>query len=730
MVYKKYSQIHKAAALHYCSFPLKEKLLCVIMLFVKGRDTVKRSSLKSIIEAVKEELSCGKNRTDTDELRFEAFFRGAAMRYISANKLATDIDALSSTFPEVFSKLSKDSPVISAAENVCNILSDIPDSAWENNVQLIGQLYQYFNSDAKEAALSGLKRSVKVGAENISAATQIFTPDWIVRYMTENTLGNAFAGCCSFDTSQLTYHIAHEYTHSPCAPEDISFLDPCMGSGNILTAALDLFMDLYTSMGYDRLEAVKLCLSRNIFGLDIDSRMRRMSHFALIMRAAHYAPEILNCGITLNLYDTEDLGGDNDFSRQFAGSALFGSLLRPTVPPMSENSRAAKVYELLTRKYSVVVTNPPYLSCGNMSSQLLRFIKENYPDSRADLFSAFIQRCTELAEPDGFLGFLTPYVWMFIQSYEKLRRMMFTERTIESLVQFEYSAFEEATVPVCAFTMLNRKTSSKGVYFRLTEFRGGLEVQREKLLEAIASPDCSYVFRADADDFSKLPNAPAAYWLSDNVRKLFSAYPPLGSIAAPRKGNSTSDNDRFLRLWFEVDRNKLNLDSTCIDREDTLQRRWFPYNKGGGYRKWYGFNDYVIDWFDDGAEIRAIPTAVVANYRYFTKAGLTWSTLTSGKFSIRQFGNGYIFDNGGCCIFDLGDKKHFICALLNSKVFAYIFGQLNPTLNFQSGEVAKFPVIYKRSAEADRLAAECTEISKAEYDSFETSRDFKKHPLI
>lgn len=689
---------------------------------------MKKSSLKNIIEAVKTELSCESCKTYTDELRFEAFFRGAAMRYTEANKLP--VKALGSTFPEVFPQLPAEKTVVSAAERVCSILGDIPDDSWENNVQLIGRLYQYFNSDAKEAALSGLKRSVKVGADNISAATQIFTPDWIVRYMTENTLGQILARSCGFDTSKLPYHIPRKTDSLPCSPEDITFLDPCMGSGNILVAALDLFMEMYISHGYDRLEAAKLCLSRNIFGLDIDSRMRRMSHFALIMRAAHYAPEILDLDIKLNLCDSEKLSGDDDFSRQFDNSQLFGSLLRPAIPPVTQDSKAAKVYELLTRKYDVVVTNPPYLSCGNMSPQLLSFIKANYPDSRADLFSAFIQRCTELAKPEGYLGFLTPYVWMFIQSYEKLRRMMFTERTLESLVQFEYSAFEEATVPVCAFTMLNRRTVGKGVYFRLTDFRGGLEVQKEKLLKAIAAPDCSYRFTADAEDFSKLPNAPAAYWLSDNVRKLFSEYPQLGSIAAPRKGNSTSDNDRFLRLWFEVDKNKLNLDSTSIDRAETREKRWFPYNKGGGYRKWYGFNDYVIDWFDDGAEIRAIPTAVVANYRYFTKAGLTWSTLTSGKFSIRQFGNGYIFDNGGCCIFDLDDKKDFICALLNSKVFAYIFGQLNPTLNFQSGEVAKFPVIYKSSAEADRLAAECVEISKAEYDSYETSRDFKKHPLI
>ena len=691
---------------------------------------MKRSSLKNIAETLKTELYCENNNINTDQLRFEAFFRGAAMRYTAANDLPVGTDALSITFPKIFPPLTAESSAASAAKKVCEILGNIPDPYWKNNVQLIGRLYQYFNSDAKEAALSGLKRNVKVGAENISAATQIFTPDWIVRYMTENSLGQALAASCGLDTSDLLYYIRCETAAAPCAPEDITFLDPCMGSGNILVAAFDLFMKLYTSKGYSPLEAARLTLTQNIFGLDIDSRMRRMSHFALIMRAAEYAPEILECDIELNLWDTEDLTGEGDFLRQFESSELYGSLLRPTVPPETQNTKAAKVYELLNRKYDAVVTNPPYLSCGNMSTQLLSFIKTNYPDSRADLFSAFIQRCTELAKPEGYLGFLTPYVWMFIQSYEKLRRMMFTERTLQSLVQFEYSAFEEATVPVCAFTLLNRKTNSSGIYFRLTEFRGGLEVQREKLLEAIASQDCSYTFRADAEDFTKLPNAPAAYWLSPTVKELFKEYPPLGSIAAPRKGNSTSDNDRFLRLWFEVDKNRLNLDSTSIDRAETCKRRWFPYNKGGGYRKWYGFNDYVIDWFDDGAEIRAIPTAVVANYRYFTKAGLTWSTLTSGKLSIREFGNGYIFDNGGCCIFDLEDKKEFICAMLNSKVFAYIFGQLNPTLNFQSGEVAKFPVIYKKSAEADRLAAECVEISKADYDSFETSRDFKKHPLI
>lgn len=689
---------------------------------------MKKSGIKAAMSELRAELSEEFIGENSEKQRFEAFFRGAAMRYIRANKLPTDICSIGKVFPYIFPETGSD--IFSAAERAHKTLLRIPDELWRGNVQLIGQLYQYFNSDAKNRALSGLKRSVKVGADNISAATQIFTPDWIVRYMTENTLGRIFVGSCGFDEKNMSFYIPCHVSRRYASPEDISLIDPCAGSGNILVCAFDMFMELYRSHGYPCRQAAELILTKNIFGLDIDSRVCRIAHFALIMRAASYAPEILGSPLELNILDMEGLGGEDSFSRQFLHSELCGSLIRPTTPPADKNTKAARVYGLLTRRYSAAVTNPPYLSCGNMEHQLLSFIKKNYYRFRADLFSAFICRCSELTDPDGYMGFLTPYVWMFIHSYEELRHMMFREKTLESLVQFEYSAFDDATVPLCAFTMQNRSTGEKGQYFRLTEFRGGLDVQRKKLLDAVSGKERSYVFSAGTEDFDMIPSSPAAYWISPKVRALFGKYPPLGSIAAPRKGNSTSDNDRFLRMWFEVEFSKLNLNCTRINRAETRRKRWFPYNKGGGYRKWYGFNDYVIDWYDDGAEIRAIPTAVIANYQYFMKAGLTWSTLTSGKFSIRQFGEGYIFDNGGCCIFELGEKKDFICALLNSKVFAYIFGQLNPTLNFQSGEVAKFPVIYKNSPEVSRLAEECTEISRSEYDSFETSINFKRHPLI
>lgn len=691
---------------------------------------MKRSALKRIAVSVRRVLDSVFG-SSAPQLCFEAFFRSTARLYLTENGFISSDEprGLSELMPQIFPETGFGERVCFGEARAAELLSEIPPDIWRSGVQIIGQLYQYFISEDKEAALGGMKKNSKVAADSLPAATQIFTPDWIVRYMTENTLGKALAGCCGADTSGMEYLVQGEVPVSERDPEDITFLDPCAGSGNILIYAFDMFMDLYIARGRDREQAAVTVLERNLFGLDIDSRVCRIARFALTVKAAEQSRRLLFGGVSPQIYDMEGLS-EAGASESFAHSEIFGSLIRPYAPPQEKDPRAARVYELLTKRYSAVATNPPYLSGARMNPELLSFLKREYSGHSADLFSAFIVRCCELTEEGGYAGFLTPYVWMFISSYRKLRQLLFGEKTPLSLVQFEYSSFEEATVPVCAFALRNCRSDEKGVYFRLTDFRGGLEVQRQRFLDALAHRNCGYVYEAAASDFGKLPESPAAYWVSDRVRDLYSENPSLGSISAPRKGNSTSDNERFLRYWHEVEYDRINIGCKRIDREETRRKRWFPYNKGGGFRKWYGFNEYITDWYDDAAEIRAIPTAVIANYRYFMKEGLTWSTLTSGKFSIRQFGEGYIFDNGGCCIFELGEHRNFICGLLNSKVFAYIFGQLNPTLNFQSGEVAKFPVILKKSEEADRLVEECVAISRAEYDSFETSRDFRRHPLI
>ena len=683
----------------------------------------------------------------SEEAAFGWFSRLLALRYMDANGfISTDLFtspptsdmeaadrsreifcAAGDSFPHLFSE-SIDSTIVTEglAEIAAMFGEVLTDEVLGRNVQLIGWLYQFYNSEEKQRGNGTLKRNGRITPDRIPSATQIFTPDWIVRYMVENTLGRLWTE--SRERCGKWAYLADEAEKNgkERSPEDITFIDPCMGCGNILVYAFDVFMDIYRSCGYDDDEAAGLILRKNLYGLDIDRPAYILADFSLLMKAAEYSPSILEKHIELNLAEFRSVSekmadSDND---ELRNCHIYGSLLG------GENCPVPKLREILSGSYDVVVTNPPYMSVSTMESRLLTFIRTNYSDYSSDLFSAFIHRCGQFTKDGGYSGFLTPYVWMFIQSYERLRRDIFGTHTIESLVQFEYSSFRDATVPVCMFTMKKENVLRKGIYIRLSDFKGDMEVQREKTLEALGNRNCGYVYEADRSRFEMIPDAPVAYWISGHTAGLYSKYPPLSSYASPRKGCSTSDNDRFLRRWYEVDSNRINSGCTKLIPENTIAKYWFPYNKGGGYRKWYGFNSYLINWYDDGAAIREIPSAVVANHKYFMKPGLTWSTLTSGSFSIRSFGEGYIFDNGGCCIFDLDEKKDYICALLNSKVFGYIFGQLNPTLNFQSGDVSRFPVIYSPSPRIDELAEECIALSEEEYDCFETSFGFRRHPLI
>ena len=385
-----------------------------------------------------------------------------------------------------------------------------------------------------------------------------------------------------------------------------------------------------------------------------------------------------------------------------------------------------QVAEVLAQQYDVVVTNPPYMGSSNMDARLSEFVKKHYPDSKSDLFAVFIERCGQMTGKNRYQAMITQHAWMFLSGYERLRVKMLAS-DIVNMAHLGPRAFEDiAGEVVQTASFVFRRTNIPtyaGQYVRLIDFLS--EGAKE---EAFLSGSCR-LFSAKSK-YALLPGSPIAYWVSKNVLSVYNHGVPLGEIAAPRKGNSTSDNNRFLRFWAEIDVNKMNLHSSEITVADSIKRRWYPYNKGGGYRKWYGFNEYLVDWYNDAAAIRAIKTAVIANYQYFMKPGLTWSTVSSNNFSIRQFGSGYIFDNGGCCIFDLGDKSDYLLGLLNSEVFRYIFGQLNPTLNFQSGEVAKFPVIYKNSEEVNALVKENVHLSTDEYDSYETSWDFQRHPLI
>ena len=734
---------------------------------------------------------------DVLHLEMEGLDKAQIAEYIENNNteelyrylLLTQCAELKAALPDIFVFGARDRDYtellfpnnsLSGDSFIAKMLSETDEKEdWQDAVQIIGWLYQYYNDERKNEVINIYKGTVK--KEDIPAATQLFTTDWVVRYMVDNSLGrywierhpeSKLAEKLEFLATPKDGEINHidEFVK----PEDVKFLDPCMGSGHILVYAFDVLMEIYKESGYTERDAAAMIVQNNLFGLDIDDRASQLAYFAVMMKARSYDRRFLSRGIKPNVLAIKESNGMgaavqdglttdvemNAISRYlmdtFRDAKELGSIitvepkdydgyvayldgcdgqgqltmddadwLQNTRPMLKALARQAKV---LAAKYPVVCTNPPYLN--KIEGRLKTFVTENYKDYSGDLFSVFTYRNLMFCKQDGYCGYMTPFVWMFIKTYEKLREFIIQNKSITTLVQMEYSAFEEATVPICSFVLKNGKATENGLYFKLSDFKGGMEVQKQKVLEALADKNCGYFYEADQSNFSKIPGSPVAYWASNALLRCYENGTPLGQIAAPRKGNSTSDNNRFLRLWFEVDINKENYGCKQLVREETLVKRWFPYNKGGGYKKWYGYNEYMIDWYDDAAAIRAIKTAVIANYQYFMKPGLTWSTVTSGGFSLRKFGHGYIFDNGGCCVFELGSKANYILGVMNSIVFKYIFGQSNPTINSQSGEVAKFPVIIEQDNRIDSVVDENVAIAKMDWDSYETSWDFKRNPLV
>lgn len=672
-------------------------------------------------------------------------------------------------------------------------------------VEIIGWLYQYYNTELKDDTFAKLKKNVKITKERIPAATQLFTPDWIVRYMVENSVGRIWiehlrAVDSNTDEKATAERFGWKYylpeaeqeesvnvklaeirtTYKDLKPTDITCIDPCMGSGHILIAMFDVLMDIYESAGYDKREAAFEIVEHNIHGLDIDQRAYQLAYFAVMMKGRGYNRRFLRGRDGKPEPKVYAIVESNEINRnhlQFFGTHLseqernlavmqieglldtfkdareYGSILNVdacdwdvlerfvndlgTIGQISFESvgseetqedlrKLVRVARNLGRKYDTVVTNPPYMGASGMGARLSKYVKDNYPDSKSDLFAVFIEKCGEMAKKNGYQAMITQHVWMFLSSFEKLRNKM-QLNDIVNMAHLGPRAFDEIGGEVVQTTSFVIRKSDvamyNGTYCRLLDAVGENE-KEEKFV------DGNNQYYTSKERYYGLPGSPIAYWISASVLAVYKKGIALGNIAAPRKGNSTSDNNRFLRFWPEVEKAKMNLHAKIIEREDSMRRRWYPYNKGGGYRKWYGFNEYLIDWYNDAYAIRQIKTAVIANYQYFMKPGLTWSTVSSNNFSIRKFGEGYIFDNGGCCIFELGDKINYLLGLLNSKVFKYIFGQLNPTLNFQSGEVAKFPIIIIKSDIIEQLVEENVQISIDEYNSYETSWDFLQHPLI
>ena len=675
-----------------------------------------------------------------------------------------------------------------------------PDAC--ESVESIGWLYQFYISEKKDDVFAGLKKNVKVTPENIPAATQLFTPHWIVRYLVENTLGRLWMlnNPDSKVIEQMEYYIkpalgedGEEQVESDflriSSPEELKICDPACGSGHMLTYAYDLLYAIYLDDGrVDPADIPEKILTNNLYGIEIDERAAELAAFALTMKAVKGNPNddgnnrrrfFRNpvkpniCRIEKVKFSDDELDNYIDFVgkdlftsnltatlKQFDEADNFGSLIEPEMKSVADvrsvleatnvegqlflketHERVLKVLfqaDYLNPKYHIVVANPPYMGGKGMNPRMATWLKNNYPDVKSDLFSAFIVRNTNMTLPKGQLGFMTPFVWMFISSYEKLRSYLINNKTITSLIQLEYSGFDGATVPICTFTIQNSHNSDlKGGYIRLSDFKGAKN-QAPKALEAIKTPGCSWFHRASAEDFKKISGYPIAYWISPTMRDVFKNCKSLGEVGEPRLGMATGNNDQHVRYWSEVSISKLGLGNSSRENAKSSGKKWFPYNKGGPFRRWYGNNDNVVNWQDDGELLQNLKhpsgTRVWAhnfNLDYIFKPCLTFTATSSSYFGIRYSESGFLFDNKGSSYFTDDRKLKSILGFLASKPASNILKAINPTIEFQPGNISILPFM-ENIVDEDivEIVDRIVDLSKTDWNAYEYSWDFKINPLI
>ena len=655
----------------------------------------------------------------------------------------------------------------------------------DGQVEIIGWLYQYYISKKHDEIVNIYKGTVKKA--DIPAATQLFTTDWVVRYMVDNSLGrywiernpqSKLAEKLEFFVTPKNGEI--QYVDEKISPTDLTFFDPCMGSGHILVYAFDVLMEIYREVGYSDRDAAVSIVENNLFGMDIDKRAYQLAYFAVMMKARSYNRRALTKGIynnlavveesnfvdkficnglttdseqnkigeylveaykdaqeigTLQTIEKKDYNGFVTYLNNIDNSAgqidLFSTAwLNDTLPQMVQ---LAKQAEIMSNKYAVVCTNPPYMN--KLEGQLKKFVVDNYKAYSGDLFSVFIYRNFDYCKIDGYSAFMTPFVWLFIKTYEALRKYIIDTKAIITLVQMEYSAFEEATVPICSFVLKNGRATEKALCFRLSDFKGGMEVQKQKVLEAIENKKCGYFYEAGQNDFRRIPGSPLAYWATEAITEVFQNSKLLTEIANPRQGLITGDVNRFVRKWYECSLTNLNLSAKISDPQRI--GKWFPYCNGGAYRKWYGNNDDVVNWLNDGVEVKGFvddkgkQRSRPQNQQYYYREGGTWSAISSSSFSVRYFPEGFLFSNAGMAIYAEHNQLLYLIGFLNSKLSQTYLGLFNEGLNYNQGDIAKLPIV--KSEIEDKVCKkvmETVEISKAEWDSFETSWDFQKHPLI
>ena len=721
--------------------------------------------------------------------------------------LIVQCNALNSILPGMFQKI-EDYTELLLPDNLLRegsvieqMVTMIPEEDWTDQVQIIGWLYQYYNTEPKDKVFADLKKNIKISKENIPAATQLFTPDWIVHYMVENSLGRLWleghpeskskmlptpeeqeayiAGNREKDDLKWHYYVEEaeqepeveaqlaeiRKEYAALKPEEIRVIDPCMGSGHILCVLFDVLISIYEEYGYTAREAAVKIVENNLWGLDIDERAAQLSYFAVMMKARQYDRRFFTRNIQPHVYAIEESNGITsahdmglNLTQEEYGEAVkqamrlveemhdakeYGSiihvtpcdwdLLRRFAVPRDEDGQMRldvhgeieaserlqvliNIGETLAQKYHAVVTNPPYMNNGGMSQKLSEYVKEQFPNSKSDLFSVFIEQCGKMLSKTGFQAMITQHAWMFLGTFEKLRSELL-KRDIINMVHLGARAFEEIggeVVQTTSFVVKNNHTRGyKSTYCRLIE--PNTQQGKEDLF---LKDECR--FTAKQDTFCNIPESPIAYWLSPNTLSALS-----GTLASDFarfcKGMDTGDNNRFLRLWSEVDHTKIN-----------YPLKWVPYNKGGSFRKWYGNNDYVLNWDHDGSEVTNFKGSNIRNKSFYLKPGITWSATSSGSFACRYCIGGFIFDSKGCMAFsDSKEQDYYLMAAMNTKPFSEFMKVVSPTLDYNPGPVGRGAV--KDCADKSTivtLVEHCIDLSIEDWDSFETSWDFKEHPFL
>ncbi len=725
--------------------------------------------------------------------------------------LITQCNALNNVLPGMFQKIADYTELLfpdnllREGSVIQQMIELIPEDDWKDAVQIIGWLYQYYNSEKKDDVFAALKKNMKITKENIPAATQLFTPDWIVRYMVENSLGRLWleghpdvkeqllptkeeqsayaAGNRDPEDTKWHYYLEEaeqepevqaqlaeiRKEYAALTPDQLKVIDPCSGSGHILAYMFDVLMKIYESYGYTTREAVASIVENNLYGLDIDDRAAQLAYFAVMMKARQYDRRFFSRDIQPHVYAIAESNHVDSFALEYFcnGDAKlkkamdtiiselhdakeYGSILTATPQDWSalydrfaeitedinmsretalrELLPLVQVAEALTQKYDAVVTNPPYMGSSGMSAKLTDFVKKNYSDSKSDLFAVFIEKCGQMAKRNGYQAMITQHAWMFLSSFEKLRTKLLSV-DIVNMAHLGARAFEEIGGEVVQTTSFVIRKSHivdyKGKYCRLIE-----PTSQQGKEDMFLS--CENRYTADQSNFLKIPGSPVAYWVSKNFIRAYQSQTII-DYGVARSGLQTGDNNRFLKFWQELNYNTIAFGMKNKQEYLLSKRKWTPQIKGGGYRKWYGNFDYVVNWENDGAEIRNCDGCrlnAMGNDELFFKEGITWSHTTSSVFGARYLPEGCLFNVEAPTLFATKAKELYLLAFLNSCVAQLYLNAINSTMHYLVGNVSSLPVIYSPNDEVDKIVKESIGESEADWDSYETSWDFKRNPLV